>query len=274
MELAKKRAISDVQNSKGKLNNVILAALVSDLQRGPYEPLAVGVLAGALLEEIPDINVYISTVRQSDIQNFVKMCSLLDPTTIGLSIPQGTADIAKSILDKIHGKTNAAIVVGHAIPTRGNDLAQEYPDITPIKGWGENQLVNIVQKRLGREPIEDKGKSYVPVRVGEPNEYIRRIEASRGCNYGRCFFCTRPDDTHSPKWKPVDLDVIRKQLDELTEMGVTSFAFTDEDFAGNPKQIPELTNLLGQYNFKFSSAMCVETIIPIIQDKDKSVPTK
>ena len=63
---------------------------------------------------------------------------------------------------------------------------------------------------------------------------ILRLEASRGCAWGRCSFCAIPhkycDDA---RWEAMPDELVIQQLEHLSAMGIRSPYFTDEDFVGS-----------------------------------------
>lgn len=63
---------------------------------------------------------------------------------------------------------------------------------------------------------------------------IVRSESSRGCAWGRCSFCAiQHKYCNEIQWRPVSVERIIQELEELSNLGIKSPFYTDEDFIGN-----------------------------------------
>ena len=63
---------------------------------------------------------------------------------------------------------------------------------------------------------------------------IVRNEGSRGCAWGRCSFCAiQHKYCNETQWRPVSIQRVIQELQELSEIGIKSPFYTDEDFIGN-----------------------------------------
>ncbi len=98
-----------------------------------------------------------------------------------------------------------------------------------------------------------------PVRV--PGDYYRRIEASRGCRYGRCTFCVRPVGSAGLQLTP--LRQVRQALADLERLGVREFTFTDEDILGTGQaRVQELLALVAEFpRLEFSASVRVGSVL-------------
>ncbi len=66
------------------------------------------------------------------------------------------------------------------------------------------------------------------------NGGIIRAEASRGCAWGKCRFCAiQHKYCDEARWRDVGISRILKELEQLSNLGVTNPFYTDEDFIGN-----------------------------------------
>jgi radical SAM superfamily enzyme YgiQ (UPF0313 family) len=255
-----------------KIGDVVLVQLYSDLQQSNAEPFAVETLAGALEDNIPDINCNIALadprIESRNPRSLVDLLSENPPKIIGMSVPQGTLPLALDMCKQISENkvfNGSQLVLGHAVPTYSEDTFKNVsPEIKIIRGWGEKEFIEIVRNNLGKIAVEacQNPKYSIPVRIGKEKEFFRRIEASRGCGYGVCAFCARPYNTAGPKITHNAIEGLRKQLDQMKAIGETSFGFSDEDFMGKVENIEEFTELFKQYDFSFSAAMRVETVVP------------
>ncbi len=202
-----------------------------------------------------DIFIVNPTINNHAVDDFLEKVSIGGYKLIGLSVPQGTYFIAKSILEKIAQlKQNHLVVLGHAIPTYTPEIfLDDFPDVVVVHGWGEEALVQLVNyvnagsPRLddianisffdkANEKIISTSINYsadpVPAKRVSVSKYFARIETSRDCHYGLCTFCTRPPGL-SKSWKRLPVEEILQSVQELKNAGVTYFTFADEDFVGN-----------------------------------------
>lgn len=236
-----------------------LIQLYGTLQPENAEPLAIETLAGSLAEAIPGIAITLLTfgIYQSTAARKRIIARLIheEYDVIGISCPQSTYKYALEILDAIYQhEAPPRVVVGHALPTSLPDLfLDRYPHILVVRGWGEDALVELC--------LQLRDKSYNPSaipslsyrddtgnrhdtdiqahRIGIPqrmniSKYFSRIEASRGCHYDVCTFCSRfPRVKKSASWKRLNKDHVLSQVRELVAANTTSFTFADEDFIGN-----------------------------------------
>lgn len=63
---------------------------------------------------------------------------------------------------------------------------------------------------------------------------IVRNEGSRGCAWGRCSFCAiQHKYCNETQWRPISIERVVRELEELSEIGIKSPFYTDEDFIGN-----------------------------------------
>jgi len=71
---------------------------------------------------------------------------------------------------------------------------------------------------------------------------LLNVEASRGCNWGRCKYCCISDKYGELNWRGFSVDRVMEDLKDLSEKGVKNPYFTDEDFIGpDPDRIIELS---------------------------------
>lgn len=71
---------------------------------------------------------------------------------------------------------------------------------------------------------------------------IVRNEGSRGCAWGKCSFCAiQHKYCNEARWRPIPTERAVSELQELSQMGIKSPFYTDEDFLGdNPIRAIEL----------------------------------
>ena len=237
-----------------------LIQLYGDLQPANAEPLSIEALASAIGSELPAVVVDLQTI--GNFQFLREQNDLLSEIAankydlIGLSCPQGTYEIALTVLRRIYENSHPPyVVLGNALPTSLPDLFfARFPRVLIVRGWGELAIVklcrqvieNCIQLELvpGLTYLDKNGtrrdnqvvypeELTIPSRI-EPMRYFTRVEASRGCHYNLCTFCSRPPlAVGQITWKRFDNKSIVAQIRRLIATGITTFTFTDEDFVGD-----------------------------------------
>lgn len=180
---------------------------------------------------------------------------------IGVSVHINGLEVFENIYQKCQDcNYSGLIVAGNSIATFAYEqLLNLYPTIICSIGEGEDTFPLIVQKRLkGEIPwsaipnlayMEDGKLILTERRVFDIRNYIPpkrdflelirqhggicRVEASRGCAWNRCAFCGAEHKYNHVGWRPVQLNVIREQLIQLSEARIYNVYFCDEDFIGN-----------------------------------------
>lgn len=155
------------------------------------------------------------------------------------------------------------IIAGNSVATFAyKQLLEKYPNIICSIGEGEYTFREIIKGymkgclNLTHVPnlaYLNKGKlitterncfdlqEYVsPLRIFnkqiKENRGISRIEASRGCSWNKCNFCGAAHKYNNAGWRAINIEIILKQLTELSDAGLTTVYFCDEDFIGNDSQ--------------------------------------
>lgn len=183
---------------------------------------------------------------------------------IGISIHINGLHVFENIYRLCHGcGFKGLIIAGNSIATFGyTQLLEKYPDVICSIGEGEYTITEIVrgylngcldltripnlaymdkEKLITTERIVFDLKEYLPpLRVYnkqiKENMGISRIEASRGCSWNRCSFCGAAHKYNNTDWRPIDIEIILEQLVELSDSGLTTVYFCDEDFIGNDSE--------------------------------------
>lgn len=155
------------------------------------------------------------------------------------------------------------IIAGNSVATFAyKQLLEKFPNIICSIGEGEYTFKEIIKEYMNGyfNPTHipnlaylSKGKlitterncfdlkEYIsPLRVFnkqiKDNKGISRIEASRGCSWNKCNFCGAAHKYNNTGWRAINIEVILKQLTELSDAGLTTVYFCDEDFIGNDSQ--------------------------------------
>lgn len=233
--------------------------LYSDLQPINAEPLSVEKLASALSNSLSNTfaQIHVIGTFQSSDQRAALVEEIIEAhyDLVGLSCPQGTYEIACEILSLLYARNPPQIILGHALPAILPDyFLLYYPRAFIVRGWGEAAIITLCQQLQEQhlQPELIPGLTYIdasgirhdnppswsdPPRTTQritPERFFARVEASRGCHYNVCTFCSRPprEKSQSP-WKRVNTLSVLAEIENLVQAGITTFTFADEDFIGN-----------------------------------------
>ena len=224
------------------------------------EPIGIELIAAHILKELAEKITL-------DIKWFNFDQYSFDPLQydiIGISIHINGFNVFENIYQLCHEcGFKGLIIVGNSIATFAyKQLLEKYPDVICSIGEGEYTIKEIVREYLNGCPdltripnlaYMNKGKlittervvfnleEYLPpLRVFnkqlKENMGISRIEASRGCSWNRCSFCGAAHKYNNADWRPIDIEIILRQLVELSDSGLTTVYFCDEDFIGNDSE--------------------------------------
>lgn len=240
---------------------VWLFQLYGDLQPMNAEPLSSEALIGTLHSHLPEVTARLSPLTMqhwlATQDEILSQIGGMRPDLIGLSCPQGTYDLSMSLLHALSTRLSYRphIVLGHALPTYLPHMYLEsFPGAWIVRGWGEPAIVELARQlanhRLQLEdvpsltylddtgvrrdnPIQWAETPVIPERVS-PHRYFARVEASRGCHYNLCTFCSRPPIAPGQAtWRRFDRASVLAQIKQLSAINQATFTFADEDFVGN-----------------------------------------
>ncbi len=217
------------------------------------------------------------------------------PDMIGLTMPPGSLYATDAFLNYLATKSHKPLVV------MGQQLPSYYPvellarygqlgiDLIAARGEGEKifeGLIRYLRNEVDIENIpninfkikEKQGNNpFVNTSLLELNfpasfDTVRdilvsgdyesaMIQASRGCYWGKCHFCTRTSfrnpDTKSEdllskylyKWDGFNLEKVFSEIGMLVSMGVRSIEFADDEFTGgrSPERIERLMEIAHRF---------------------------
>lgn len=238
-----------------------------DVREELNEPIGIELLAANVLKDLGE-------QVKLDIKWFNFARDFFDPLqydVIGISIHINGLDVFEKIYTLCQKcGFRGLIVAGNSIATFAYEqLLEKYPDIICSIGEGEYTFKKIVQgcmegclnlasipnlaylnddKIVTTERVFFDLKDYLPPmrvfnRQLKENKGIARIEASRGCSWNKCSFCGAVHKYNNADWRPIDIEIVLKQLVELSEAELTTVYFCDEDFIGNDsKRFSELVD--------------------------------
>lgn len=226
------------------------------------EPIGIETLASYIPEETElrlmsiELNGYEAVVSEIKLGNF---------DIIGISSKIGSFDLIKKLIKYIQSSfPETVICIGDIYGTYAYEQILEWnQQVICMIGEGEDSipaLINAVSiyrrnYRLAlphiksiayydsgirineRAPVFDVTTARMPLRSLLPEiikkNGIAHLEGSRGCIYGRCSFCGVVQKYGSHEWRPFPEAHIYRELISLSDAGIISPYFTDEDFFGN-----------------------------------------
>lgn len=187
---------------------------------------------------------------------------------VGISAKLGTWNRLKDICDFLGcSKNKPIVIIGDLLASYAyREVLKNFKDVICVRGPGEKPLLQLIHRiceMRNTESLEDLNRHLedvcniayideneiqvndrsfcdlsdyaIPQRVFaasavEANAQVQ-LEASRGCPWNNCSFCSIPSIC-GVKWQPIDIDRIITQLVSLSELGARSPYFTDADFLG------------------------------------------
>lgn len=211
---------------------------------------------------------------------------------LGISLHIGQMGIFQQLYENLGQLTHRPrIFVGNVVATYGYEqLLEDYPDIVCMLGEGEESFVQIVESmRKGNLELEgihnlaywrDGAIHLTGRRVANLDEYVKplrmfngfllanrgiaRIEGSRGCAWQQCSFCCVNHKYDSAPWRPIGVEKIVEQIEELAAASFHSLYFTDEDFVGNdPARLETLIERLEEARSRSDAVRGVDYFISI-----------
>lgn len=229
-----------------------------------HEPLGIETIAGAI--EGLDADVEMLSVSYDRTLDLTEVLGAYDIVGVGAKL--GTWHRLASLLRRRQAmapKRRPILVVGDLVGTYAfEEILREAPDAICVRGEGEGAMRQLVQLAISAPPAAqlatalrsipnlrfladghlvetqvlpvDLQAAVRPVRASLA-DVVRtgsqaQIEASRGCPWNRCSFCSIPSMAGAA-WRPFPLDLILEQLVELSAAGARAVYFTDADFLGS-----------------------------------------
>ncbi|MCL2722175.1 MAG: cobalamin-dependent protein [Treponema sp.] len=251
---------------------IVLVAIYSEKFAMIGESHGISVIAGELISKkivktenllVVDMYAYDQNVPKEDIFSEIIR---FNPNMIGFSCPYGSYDYLKDIYSKKKFSDivpKPLIVFGGALPTYIPEkyLIEIDNTAVAIRGEGEEAICALVESLITTKElssinnisfyksgtiIHNKRKQVnlknvaLPYRNHIPNLLKVNaqifVENSRGCAWGKCYFCSRDiylDDYKSTKYRRFPLKRLEQDLINLANYSVTTITFADEDFCGS-----------------------------------------
>lgn len=226
------------------------------------EPIGIETIASY----ISNADVELMSVELNGYENVIAQIKEKRYEIIGISAKIGSFKLVKRIVEDIEKYlSDTVICIGDIYGTYAyKEILKWNKKIICMIGEGEKNwpiLVDIVKlygkdyrgyldalqsvayvingevKVKQREVVMDVTRANHPSRnlLGDVRRKkgIAHLEASRGCIYGKCSFCGIVQKYGNPVWRPFPEEFILEELIRLSDSGIVSPYFTDEDFFGN-----------------------------------------
>jgi len=247
------------------------------------EPIGICAVGSYLNQKfLGDVSVEFIFKQLSDVPSLTRLSTY---DIIGISTKIGSLNRLKELMGcvgRIPTDVRPAIIFGDLIATFApEELLQMYPDAFCAVGEGEQCFSEFVSafsiaQSQGTSLFEEVRRRNVPnLAFRHADSFVQhasrlidladcpppdrsfakqialkggivRAEASRGCAWGKCSFCAiQHKYCGEVHWRKIDIERILGELELLSQKGIRSPFFTDEDFVGdNPNRAIELGNAI------------------------------
>lgn len=226
-------------------------------------PLALNTLKGYVKKEYGDsVDVVImDNQKEEDIGNIVELINKGKFDLVGFSVTIGQKEKISAMLDAIRDKVDSSrrplVVLGNNFfDDSSREFLKGYPWVIICRHDGEYALGGLIEHLRKKKPLKEiPNILYVengniienpilPVapedvamptfdaldKVVESGGFLLQWEASRGCPWGACTFCTRPRVCKG--WRGFPVEKVLDGLEALQQRGLKEVYFADEDFIG------------------------------------------
>lgn len=237
------------------------------------EPIGIENLAGSLKSALGElISVTVASLQIHRIETILPQLQTSDIVGISVQIDTLPilSELLNNLAYRMNYTDRPIVVLGGILPTFASEqLILEYPSVICVKGEGEDAITGIVEcfleqdQRATDQIKEDLLRKKIPnlaLKLGDEivvsevrtvnlqtaarpsrdllphiikQKGIARIEGSRGCPWNRCSFCSICTKYNQTKWRAFPISRVIDELETLSECGVDSPYFTDEDFIGD-----------------------------------------
>lgn len=209
------------------------------------------------------ISVEIKDTQLESIEDIIAFEDQWKPNILGLSVSSENTDMLDKFMMSIDVarliRRKCLIVFGKQAGTFGfRTLLEKYSNSICVRGEGELALLGLSRFITGKLPIyEVPNIAYADANTNsilttprkvegfstlgsidhsDIRKYVKKsgnawIEASRGCQWNACHFCSLREfwGVSRPR-REKSLELIIDELLQFSRMGISRFSFTDEDF--------------------------------------------
>ncbi|MCF7892147.1 MAG: radical SAM protein, partial [Candidatus Omnitrophica bacterium] len=244
---------------------VLFVNLTSDIYPSIDAPLGLYTLKGYLDANFKgQVSSKILDMQINSVETIIEQIIKDKPDILGMSVAIGTLETLRSIVKYVFNHLGFAkkplLVFGKSIPTFAPQaILDRYPNAICVLGEGELALKGLIEYLQGKSEFKKvpniaytkDGIVYHNQRhllkdlscLGRPDfsqlakivavEGGISIEASRGCPWGKCTFCSGQRYFGcAGSWRARPKEAVIEDLKVLKQEGVRRFFFVDEEFFG------------------------------------------
>jgi len=253
-----------------KTCNFVLIRLIQISSPNHYalwNALSAETLAGDLRGEFGElVNVTINRIRsEKEINHLLKEIKNNPPHILGISVEIGSLEWANKFLEGYNKLTFCSncpplLVIGNKLPTYFPAyFLEKCPNAIVVTGEGEESLRGIVWHVAGNKSLEavpnlvfrNAHKELYwtfskhpalnllmhPPAVDTVPETVQNggnalLQASRGCSWSQCSYCTIKSFRKGRKWEGFPVKRVLENIERLVSLGVTELEFADDEFFG------------------------------------------
>ncbi|MFH1189802.1 MAG: ATP-binding protein [Candidatus Omnitrophota bacterium] len=244
---------------------ILLINIVDKQKVAPSYPIGLYTLKTYMKQNYPDkCAVEIRDTQLDDLDSIMRYAKEWPAQIIGLSVMTENISVFDDFMNRLDASMQNNVrplcVVGRQVATFGyKDLLKKYPEIVCVRGEGELALAGLNEFVQGKWDLRDvcniaysdKGtivetkrmllSDFESIGTVDHSELARYIkvgggawaEASRGCPWGLCKFCSISEFWGEPRRRrEKSVEAIIAELKQFASMGVERFTFSDEAFIG------------------------------------------
>lgn len=245
-----------------------------------WNALSVETLAGDLRGEFLDIvDVTIDRIRsEKEINRLLKKINNNPPDILGISVEIGSLEWTNKFLEgynrlKSGSNRSPILVIGNKMPTYFPEyFLEKCPNAIVSIGEGEESLRGIVGYVVGDKSLEtipnlvfknaynevyrtfqkspDLNLLIHAPSIDTVSEIVRNggsalLQASRGCPWSQCSYCTIRSFRKGRKWEGFPVKRILDNIEKLVSAGITELEFADDEFFGgtDSKHLEKMYNI-------------------------------
>lgn len=250
------------------------------------EPINIYVLLQCLSNDVTD-NVDIQTIcRQTDNEDESQVEIIDNADILLISSKVSTENVLDKIIEKY--KKKPVILGGIVANHRYDDIISKYENVICVIGEGETNIDSILRhfifyreytafkealrihdvpnlyfkwdgkviatKRCYSDLLQVRKKPLFHPSIKDIiiKKGMARIEGSRGCPWNKCSFCVIKWKYNGRQWAEFPIEYVVDEIVHLSEQGIKTLYFTDEDFFGSLEHTTKLFSKILEHKNKGS----------------------
>lgn len=272
---------------------VMLINMEGEADLSIHEPIGIESVASRTLAENPNIRLEIydtqpelaktGKVDTDELAERVREFANQDcgSLLLGIGVPIFSYEYTRSLLIKLEQNppdVPMTVVLGNTIPTYTDPklIKKDFPYIKIVVGEGEETFSRITERMTEGKSVDDSLVYNPPDLNGYVLPYralasvilelggTAKVEASRGCNFGACTFCSRCLRSGKDYRTIPEEKVVRQVQELLDEFNINRFELTDEEAFGDVEATARLISAIKSADLprvSFVASLRVNTLI-------------